>query len=106
MKALLSSRSGVNTIFHGHQDGTFTIETVEDAEPILDANKRQQTDGLKRDREFMPVARVPVTVYQKWLQDLGIPFEQADEPDVRRLICQLYLNSNEFRFLRTTEGQI
>ena len=106
MKALLSARSGVDTIFHGHQDGTFTIETREDVEPILDANKRMQTNEYPRDKELLPVARVPATVYQKWLQDLGIPFDQAHEPDVRRLICQLYLNSNEFRFLRTTEGRI
>lgn len=106
MKALLNSRPGVSTIFHGHNDGTFTIETVQDAEPILNDNQRRQTNGLKRDKEFFPVAQVPVPVYQNFLDRFGFTWESAHEPDVRRLFCQLYLNDIEFRKLRTTEGKI
>lgn len=106
MKGLLNSRSGLETIFHGHNDGTFTIQTRQDVQAILDDNQRRQTDGLTRDKELIPVANVPVNVYQKFLDRFGFTWENAHEPDVRRLFCQLYLNDIEFRKLRTTEGQI
>lgn len=102
MKRLLNDRFGIQTWFHGHNDGTFTIETVQDVEPILERNKALASERGKnmRDREFIPVASIPVTVQYEWLKKYGITsvFDEEYEPLIKRL-----LNSNEYRYLRTSE---
>jgi hypothetical protein len=102
MKRLLNDRAGIRTWMHRHSDGTFTIETVQDCEPILERNKAMALERGKkiRDRTWVPVASIPITVQYEWAKKYGITnvFDEEYEPLIRRL-----LNSNEWRYLRTSE---
>jgi hypothetical protein len=102
MKRLLSSRAGIRTWMHTHADKTFTIETEQDAGPILERNKAMALERGKRinDRINVPVASIPITVQYEWMKRYGISnvFDEEYEPLIRRL-----LNSNEWRYLRTSE---
>jgi hypothetical protein len=53
-----------------------------------------------RDRTWVPVASIPITVQYEWAKKYGITnvFDEEYEPLIKRL-----LNSNEWRYLRTSE---
>lgn len=77
------------------------IESVQDVQPFLEANKKAQTDGtngwVSKDKEFRKAASIPNLVIEKWLKEDGIDVFNPDHwPAVKRK-----LNSNEWRHLRT-----
>lgn len=43
------------------------VHTTQDAEPIIEDNKRWQ--GEKQSGEFRKVASIPVTILHQWLQE-------------------------------------
>lgn len=81
------------------------IETVQDVQPVLDANKRAQNDGTggwSPSRELRKVGSIPNIVIEKWLVEEGINVFNKDHwPAVRRK-----LNSSEYRYLRSAEWNI
>lgn len=88
-----------------HTDTTY-IETVQDVEPWLEANKQLQNDeeykrrGIKN--EWYHVASIPIGVQYKWLKEKGVDIYNKDHwPAVRRL-----LNDPEYRYLRTSTGKV
>jgi hypothetical protein len=100
---LLDSRAGgtIRTYWHKNEDGTTTIETVQDVAPIIERNKRAQVDLGKntRGKDLFPVASIPMLVLHEWLTKYGVnAFDKNHEHGVRRL-----LNSNEYRYLKTSE---
>lgn len=90
--------------FHYDEDTQrFAVETRQDVEPILDANKRAQADGdgYTPSREMRHIARIPNVVIEKWINELGVNvFNKDHAPAVRRL-----LNDPDWRFLRTSPGR-
>lgn len=57
--------------FHyDHADDTYTIETVQDVDAILEATKRVRnaTDERARWQHHTPVAEVPMAIYARWLR--------------------------------------
>lgn len=99
---LLSSRAGIQTWYHPQTDGTFVIETKQDVEPILENNKANALKFGKdtHKKDLFPIATIPVVVQYEWLKKFGIRsvFDEEYEPLIRKL-----LNSNEYRYLRTSE---
>lgn len=99
---LLNNRHGIKTGFQWNNDGTYTIATVQDVEPFLDANKAMAPiNGKKtRGKDMFHVAQIPVVVQYEWLKRYGIRsvFDEEYEPLIKRL-----LNSSEWRYLRTSE---
>lgn len=95
---------GMTEFFHYDNDtGDFSIETVQDVEPFLDANKRAQNngDGFTPSRDMKRIANIPNVVIEKWLNELGVNvFDKNHEPAVRRL-----LNDPDWRYLRTSPGR-
>jgi hypothetical protein len=57
----------VQTIFH-HDGSSFTVERVQDVEPIIEHNKLLQTIEQRSDWG-RHVARVPNVVLEKWLNE-------------------------------------
>jgi hypothetical protein len=106
MKRLLNkSWNGAETWMH-HDGETIQIERKQDVSALLDLNKkiRNEFQGYadRGDHHFHLYARIPPVVIEKWRNELGIDvFNEEDAPRVQRL-----LNSNEYQFLRTTEGWI
>ena len=95
---------GMTEAFHfDHSSGDFTVETIHNVEPIMEANKRAQNngDGFTPSRDMKWIARIPNVVIEKWLNELGVNiFDKNHAPAVRRL-----LNSSDWRHLRTSPGR-
>ena len=81
---------------------TFTIQTVQDVEPILEFNKRQfnDGDGYTPSRDMKKIASVPLNVVELWKEKYGFDlFNKNHAQGVRRL-----LNDADWRYLRTAPG--
>lgn len=98
--------TGTTTWFHDAPeiDGMH-IETVQDVAPILEANKQSQSAGRAAmksksdDHDMEHVARIPMMIQHKWMTEHGVDIYN---PDHRKAALRL-LNSNEYRYLRTSE---
>ena len=76
---IIDAKPGVRDEFHkDDSEGTFTIRTVQDVNPILERNKALQTlnDGYSPSREFKRYASIPMTLIRKWCKEAGIPFRR------------------------------
>lgn len=104
MKRLLEhdQHRGLTINYVGHGDGTFSLEYVQDVEPLLDENKAKQSAGREyyaRDKDMWKVASVPVTVQYEWIRRYGV---DPLKPENEKLLARL-LNDPEWRYLRTSE---
>lgn len=102
--------------FHEYDQQTkvTTIETVQDAAPFLEANKRTMTAepggamGLnarsKRQIQngWWHVASIPIGVQMKWMTEYGVDiFNEDHAKRVKKL-----LNDPEWAYLRTNPGKV
>jgi hypothetical protein len=81
-----------------------TVRRVVDVEPRIEANKKLQThtDGYTPSRDLRRVASIPNAIIHKWLVEEGIDIHDRNHwPAIKRK-----LNSSDWRWLRTSEGQI
>jgi len=78
------------------------IQTVQDVEPILEANKRQfEVDDKRFKSETMNhVARIPMVLIEKVKREQGIDLLN-DEKALKR-----FLNDSDNKFLRTKPGKL
>ena len=90
-------------------DGKLTINNQQDLNPLMKRNKRLYTlnDGYTASRDMRRVASVPPIILQIWSKEYngtnnwwGLPKE------IQRKIMRTKLNSNEFRYFRTSEGSL
>lgn len=92
----------VETFDFDEATGTAIIKRVEDVEPVIEANKRSLTsghNGYTPSKDMRLAASIPIGVVYEWLTKHGVNlFDKNHEAGVRRL-----LNSNEYRYLRTSE---
>ena len=96
--------TGLTEIFHPARDGKWGIETIQDVEPVLEANKALQNDGdgYSESRELRRAASIPHIVQMQWLNKLGVDLYNPNHwPAVKRL-----LNDPEWRHLRTAPGNL
>jgi succinate dehydrogenase flavin-adding protein (antitoxin of CptAB toxin-antitoxin module) len=122
MKRLLNydADTGMVEWFHGHGDGSFSIETYQEAavvKAILERNKREANDhdkmkrGIKRG--FMRAACIPVGVQHKWLKEEGFDVYEGSQgyrphqlsEDGQKKFKRL-LNSPDYKYLRTIDGKL
>lgn len=71
---LLDVTPGRHEVFHEEPDGTFTIETRQDSQDILDENKRKFNaygDKLSVGKrgDWHQVASIPATIMDQWIKD-------------------------------------
>lgn len=113
-KLLGHNGGGRATYWHEHGDGSWAIEQVQaDLTQFLDANKVYQNhgDGMKWGDDYgdlnldvRMVARIPWIVIDDWRVKYGIDYFDPD-PEVQKRIDRL-LDSNEYKWLRTTTGRL
>jgi hypothetical protein len=107
MKRLLDHDpvTGVSTVFHGSDDGnTFQIQTVQDAEPILNDNAKRRDVALNKKSEMWHAGTIPNSLILKWKVEEGIDVFSKDPWHKKRVAEKL--NSNEFLKLRTKEFKL
>lgn len=80
--------------------GKSRIISVQDCDPILENNKRRQTNGpqyMDREKAFRHAAHIPDVVWMKWKLEEGIDIFNKDHlPAIKRK-----LDDPEWRHLRT-----
>ena len=90
-------------------DGKLTINNQQDLNPLMKRNKRLYTlnDGYTKSKDMRRVASVPPIILQIWSKEYngtnnwwGLPKE------IQKKIMRTKLNSNEFRYFRTSEGSL
>lgn len=83
----------------------FHVETVQDVEPILNANAALRNDGTggwNRDKSWRRAASIPNSVMMQFTQELGhYPSTKKDWAYIRRK-----LNDIDYRNLRTAEWTV
>jgi hypothetical protein len=98
--------SDIKTELHYDEaQGIVTENRIQDVEPYLDANKREQSLNLNKRYEselFNKVARIPNIVIEKWLREEGLDIFNPDHE--QRLLRKL--NDPEFAHLRTRGGKL
>lgn len=90
---------GVETWFHGADDGKFTIqEVMPDVSPTIDRNKALYNENAgKRWDDMKHIASIPLTLYWE-LEQQGIT---RDDKAFSR-----WLNDPDNRFFRTFPGTV
>lgn len=89
---------------YDHSTGKLIIGSVQDVEPVLEANKAKANASSRRHRSevFNHVACIPLVVYLKWRNEEGIDVLDPDHAEaVRRK-----LNDSEYAYLRTKPGRV
>ena len=88
-------------VFHGEDNGNFAIETVQDAAPILEANRQEINSTNAKlgsgKEDFVKVASIPMNIYME-LRKQGIT---RDPVAMKR-----WLNDPDNRFFRTRAGVV
>jgi hypothetical protein len=103
---LLGYTPGSHDVFHEEPDGTFTIETRQDAQAILDENKRKFNDYGdklsvgKMNETFHQAASIPKTVMDEWIRETN-----GDILQDKKLFAA-YLNNPDWALLKTAPIKI
>ncbi len=100
MKRVLSERNGLKTTMEVN-GGTTVISKSQDVESLLDFNKTKSNELKKEIHSdaYNHVASIPAILQIKWLQEEGLDiYNPAHAERLKRK-----LNSNEYRYLRTSE---
>lgn len=100
MKCVLSKTNGLKTTMEIDGDETIITKT-QDIEPVLDLNKAKSNELGKKiySDAYNHVASIPPSVQVKWLWEEGLDIYNPEHAE--RL--KRKLNSNEYRYLRTSE---
>lgn len=98
-------RSSMYDTFHDHTDGTSTIQTHQDVQPILEENKFEYNNyGDKltpgKQKHFTRVASIPLNVWNQWLKETNGAIEKDHK------LMAKYLNDPDNKYFRTTPTRI
>lgn len=99
---LLKGADGVDHWWIDNQDGTYTVEAVQDVENSLELNKVMAThnDGYSPSREWRRAAHIPNIILLQWRQEIG---SDPLHPANREWLLKR-LNSSDWSLLRTAPG--
>ena len=102
--------AGITTRYIQESDGKLTINNQQNVNPLLKRNKElyNQDDGyLSKEREMKRVASIPPLVLQVWAHEYnGSRNWFALPKEIQRKIMRTKLNSSEFRYFRTAQGNL
>ena len=107
-----------DTIIDGLKKETFLLDEMEqkiiineeiNIDPHLKHNKTllNQDDGYSKSRDLKRVASIPTLALSVWAKEYnGNNNWFALPPEVQNKILKTKLNSNEFQYFKTAEGNI
>ena len=90
-------------------DGKLTVNNQQNLNPLLERNKKlyTQNDGYTASRDMRRIASVPPIILQIWAKENnGTRNWWALPKDTQKKILRVKLNSNEFRYFKTSEGRL
>lgn len=100
----MSDDGWVKTRFHRETDGGFTIQSVQDVEPILENNKTLQSVTQKSDWG-RHIASIPLVMIEKWSKESGVNLLALPKDEFARFIKRK-IDDPDYRWLRTTSGAV
>ena len=77
----------VKTYFHWHEaDKTFTIESVQDVEPILEINKRRFNNAPRHTfgQDLRSMGEIPVLFIEVYKKSTGIDLLKVEDKIIRK----------------------
>tara|TARA_R110000787_G_scaffold256910_1_gene362161 strand:- start:444 stop:749 length:306 start_codon:yes stop_codon:yes gene_type:complete len=88
-----------------HKDGTYSIVTRQDAQPILEQNKemhREYGDKLTPGKQAhgTRVASIPFGIWEQWKKDTNGAIEKDPK------LLAKYLNDPDHKYFRTTPTRV
>lgn len=106
MKKLLDAGNVTSVFHHDDMSDVSAIQTIQDVEPILDNNKRLQTenDGFNKDRDMKRIASIPLVIAQRWMQEDGINWMSLPKKE-KGAYLRRKLNDPDYMYLRTSGGR-
>ena len=86
-------------------DDKITFNTVEDAQPVVDANKRKFNDygdklTMGKRGEWHHAARIPPTVWEQWINETGGAILKDSK------LLAKYLNDPDNKFFKVSPTNI
>ncbi len=97
--------TGIKTVYEDLGGDEFALHTIQDVEPILDANKAKANMGrdyYAASDDMWRVASIPASVQMKWMIEDGIDIYNADHADR----VKKKLNDPDWRHLKTADIRI
>ena len=76
------------------------MQRRQDAEPIIENNKRLQNEG-RQTGEFRHIASIPSVIIEKWMNETGVPLLSLPKHEFNAFIRKK-LNDPDWAWLRTT----
>lgn len=110
MSKRLLDTNGVTTDWWHYDEmtDTATIQTVTDAQPVIERNKRlrNDTDGYTPSRDLRHVATIDRVTYERWLREaFGANWNQRPSKD-KMAVIKRKINDPDFRNFRTVDVRI
>lgn len=106
---LTTTEAGIKHYMVLDDNGAFIgFRAIGETDDVIEQNKTEalHNDGYTSDRSMRRAARIPFIIGQKWLNEEGWWFMDAGhDPDVAVKLAAK-LNSNEYMYLRTADGQL
>ena len=97
------------TYMQDDMEGKIITKEEVDITPHLDHNKKllNLNDGYSKSRDLKRVASIPTLALSVWAKEYnGNNNWFALPPEVQNKILKTKLNSNEFQYFKTAEGNI
>lgn len=94
----------IDTFHYDESTDTAVIKSVQDVEPILEANKRAFNDSGGYKSEVMNhKARIPEVIALKWCNDNGVKYQEfLSDPNIMRR----FLNDPDNKAWLTRPGRV
>ena len=91
--------------YYSEFDDEVTLNTVQDAQPIVDENKRKMNQygdklTLSKRGEWHHAATIPINVWEQWMQDTN----GAIEKDSKLLAA--YINDPDYKYFKVAPTNI
>ena len=102
--------AGVKTKYIQESNGQLTINNSQDVNPLLKRNKalyNHDRGYISGAKEMKRVASIPPLILAIWAKEYNGTNNWFQLPkDIQRKIMRTKLNSSEFRYFRTAEGNL
>lgn len=107
MKRVLSHdpETGITETFVSGEGDSWHIISSQDAEPIIEHNKRLQRTPEKWRGDLRIEASIPLTLLLKWAVDDGVPPSMVFSDEYAGKIMRR-LNDPDYRFLKTADVRV
>ena len=100
---------GVKTRYIQESDGKLTINNQQNVNPLVERNKKLYTadSGYTPSKDFKRIASIPPIILEIWTKEHnGSRNWFALPKETQNKILRTKLNSSEFKYFRTAQGNL